>query len=36
MDDYRIFLFGQTATVSQFVLCAGGEGEQQCGGCGDK
>ena len=35
-DDYGIFAFGQTVIVGQFVLCAGGEGYQQRGGCGDK
>ena len=31
-----VFTFGQTVIASKFVLRAGGEGEQQCGGCGDK
>ena len=35
-DDDGVFTFGQTVIASKFVLRAGGEGEQQCGGCGDK
>ena len=35
-DDDGVFTFGLTAIASKFVLRAGGEGEQQCGGCGDK